>query len=121
MGVPIGIVGCKMKKRASSRSRLRKSLLTSFPIPILLCISYDLGINTFDTANVKILHPFFTIQVNVCQVYSNGQSEVVLGKAIKQHDLLRERIVVMTKVGGFASIYNLGCHICAGFSPSNKI
>ncbi|KAK0443543.1 Aldo/keto reductase [Armillaria borealis] len=45
--------------------------------------AYDLGINTFDTANI----------------YSNGQSEVVLGKAIKQHDLLREKIVVMTKVG----------------------
>ncbi len=30
MGVPIGIVGCKMKKRASSRSRLRTSLSTSF-------------------------------------------------------------------------------------------
>ncbi|KAK0495475.1 aryl-alcohol dehydrogenase [Armillaria luteobubalina] len=44
--------------------------------------AYDLGINTFDTANV----------------YSNGQSEVILGKAIKQHDLLRDRIVVMTKV-----------------------
>ncbi|KAK0443546.1 aryl-alcohol dehydrogenase [Armillaria borealis] len=44
--------------------------------------AYDLGINTFDTANI----------------YSNGQSEVVLGKAIKQHDLLREKIVVMTKV-----------------------
>ncbi|KAK0217109.1 aryl-alcohol dehydrogenase [Armillaria fumosa] len=44
--------------------------------------AYDLGINTFDTANV----------------YSNGQSEVILGKAIKQHDLLRDKIVVMTKV-----------------------
>ncbi|PBK90750.1 aryl-alcohol dehydrogenase [Armillaria gallica] len=44
--------------------------------------AYDLGINTFDTANI----------------YSNGQSEVVLGKAIKQHELLRDKIVVMTKV-----------------------
>ncbi|KAK0495479.1 aryl-alcohol dehydrogenase [Armillaria luteobubalina] len=44
--------------------------------------AYDLGINTFDTANI----------------YSNGQSEVVLGKAIKEHALLREKIVVMTKV-----------------------
>ncbi|KAK0473441.1 aryl-alcohol dehydrogenase [Armillaria novae-zelandiae] len=44
--------------------------------------AYDLGINTFDTANI----------------YSNGQSEVVLGKAIKQHALLREKIVVMTIV-----------------------
>ncbi|KAK0217102.1 aryl-alcohol dehydrogenase [Armillaria fumosa] len=31
--------------------------------------AYDLGINTFDTANI----------------YSNGQSEVVLGKAIEEH------------------------------------
>ncbi|KAL1666245.1 NADP-dependent oxidoreductase domain-containing protein [Schizophyllum commune] len=43
---------------------------------------YDAGINTFDTANV----------------YSNGLSEVVLGKAIKQHNLPRDEIVVMTKV-----------------------
>ncbi|KAJ3926540.1 MAG: NADP-dependent oxidoreductase domain-containing protein [Lentinula lateritia] len=44
--------------------------------------AYDAGINTFDTANV----------------YSNGLSEVVLGKAIKLHSLPREEIVVMTKV-----------------------
>lgn len=45
-------------------------------------LAYDLGINTFDTANV----------------YSNGLSEVVVGKAIKQHNLPRDEIVVMTKV-----------------------
>ncbi|KAK0478068.1 NADP-dependent oxidoreductase domain-containing protein [Armillaria luteobubalina] len=44
--------------------------------------AYDAGINTFDTANV----------------YSNGQSEVILGKAIKQENLPRDGIVVMTKV-----------------------
>ncbi|KAJ7741514.1 NADP-dependent oxidoreductase domain-containing protein [Mycena maculata] len=44
--------------------------------------AYDAGINTFDTANV----------------YSNGASEVVLGKAIKEYNLPREEIVVMTKV-----------------------
>ncbi|KAK0225441.1 aryl-alcohol dehydrogenase [Armillaria fumosa] len=44
--------------------------------------AYDAGINTFDTANI----------------YSNGQSEVVLGKAIRQENLPRDRIVVMTKV-----------------------
>ena len=44
--------------------------------------SYDLGIQTFDTVNV----------------YSNGLSEVILGKAIKQHNLPRDEIVVMTKV-----------------------
>ncbi|KZP13274.1 aryl-alcohol dehydrogenase [Athelia psychrophila] len=44
--------------------------------------AYDAGINTFDTANV----------------YSNGASEVVLGKAIKAHNLPRDEIVVLTKV-----------------------
>ncbi|KAL1681008.1 NADP-dependent oxidoreductase domain-containing protein [Schizophyllum commune] len=44
--------------------------------------AYDAGINTYDTANV----------------YSNGLSEVVLGKAIKQHNLPRDEIVVMTKL-----------------------
>ncbi|KAG8907352.1 hypothetical protein FRB99_004599 [Tulasnella sp. 403] len=44
--------------------------------------AYDLGINTFDTANV----------------YSNGESERILGKAIKKYNLPRDEIVVMTKV-----------------------
>ncbi|KAJ3710627.1 aryl-alcohol dehydrogenase [Lentinula guzmanii] len=46
--------------------------------------AYDAGINTFDTANI----------------YSNGLSEVILGKAIKQLNLPREGIVVMTKFAG---------------------
>ncbi|KAJ7596448.1 aryl-alcohol dehydrogenase [Mycena floridula] len=44
--------------------------------------AYDAGINTFDTANV----------------YSNGESEIILGKAIKQHNLPRDEIVVLTKL-----------------------
>ncbi|KAJ7170885.1 aryl-alcohol dehydrogenase [Mycena crocata] len=44
--------------------------------------AYDAGINAFDTANV----------------YSNGLSEEVLGRAIKQHKLPRDEIVIMTKV-----------------------
>lgn len=44
--------------------------------------AYDAGINTFDTANM----------------YSNGLSEVILGKAIKSLSLPRDEIVVMTKV-----------------------
>ncbi|KAF7336795.1 Aldo-ket-red domain-containing protein [Mycena venus] len=44
--------------------------------------AYDAGINAFDTANV----------------YSNGLSEEILGRAIKQHNLPRDEIVVMTKV-----------------------
>ncbi|KAG8713850.1 hypothetical protein FRC09_018258, partial [Ceratobasidium sp. 395] len=44
--------------------------------------AYDMGIQTFDTANV----------------YSNGLSEVILGKAIKEYNFPRDEIVVMTKV-----------------------
>ncbi|KAF7782969.1 hypothetical protein Agabi119p4_2345 [Agaricus bisporus var. burnettii] len=45
-------------------------------------VAYDAGIQTFDTANI----------------YSNGASEVLLGKAIKKLNLPRDEIVVMTKV-----------------------
>lgn len=44
--------------------------------------AYDAGINAFDTADT----------------YSNGQSEVVLGRAIKKFNLPRNKIVVLTKV-----------------------
>jgi len=43
---------------------------------------YDNGINTFDTANV----------------YSNGESERILGKALKEYNIPRENVVIMTKV-----------------------
>ncbi|KAF8891760.1 aryl-alcohol dehydrogenase [Infundibulicybe gibba] len=49
-------------------------------------VAYDAGIQTFDTADVT--------------VYSNGLSEVITGKAIKQLKLPREEIVVMTKLYG---------------------
>lgn len=42
---------------------------------------YKRGINFFDTANC----------------YSNGQSEVILGKAIKQFNMNRGRLVIATK------------------------
>jgi len=44
--------------------------------------AYENGINAFDTANV----------------YSNGESEKILGKAIKQLNLPRDEIVVLSKV-----------------------
>ncbi|KAF7311606.1 Aldo-ket-red domain-containing protein [Mycena kentingensis (nom. inval.)] len=43
---------------------------------------YDAGINAFDTANI----------------YSNGLSEEVLGRALKKHSIPREEVVIMTKV-----------------------
>ena len=44
--------------------------------------AYELGINCFDTANT----------------YSNGQSEIVLGKALKEIGAPRGRVVIATKV-----------------------
>lgn len=46
--------------------------------------AYDAGINFFDTADI----------------YSNGVSEVITGKAIKKFDLPRNEIVVATKLFG---------------------
>ena len=37
-------------------------------------------------------------------MYSNGASEVVLGKAIKKHNLPRDEIVIMTKVSAFCTL-----------------
>ncbi|KAG1738378.1 aryl-alcohol dehydrogenase [Suillus paluster] len=45
-------------------------------------VAYEAGIQTFDTADT----------------YSNGYSEVILGRAIKKLNLPRDEIVVMTKV-----------------------
>ncbi|TBU29251.1 Aldo/keto reductase [Dichomitus squalens] len=44
--------------------------------------AFEHGITTFDTANV----------------YSSGRSEIILGNAIKQLDLPREELVILTKV-----------------------
>ncbi|VDC05738.1 unnamed protein product [Peniophora sp. CBMAI 1063] len=49
--------------------------------------AYEHGINAFDTANV----------------YSNGRSEEILGKAIKEINMNRDEIVVMTKLYGTVS------------------
>lgn len=47
----------------------------------LLKAAYDAGLNTWDTANA----------------YSNGASEIIVGKAIKQYDIPRHKVVIMTK------------------------
>ncbi|KAK2738546.1 putative aldo/keto reductase [Colletotrichum kahawae] len=47
----------------------------------LLKAAYDRGLNTWDTANV----------------YSNGASEVTIGKALKKYNIPREKVVILTK------------------------
>lgn len=44
--------------------------------------AYSLGINAFDTADV----------------YSNGESEAILGRAIRKLGLNRDELVILTKV-----------------------
>lgn len=51
----------------------------------LLKAAYDRGLNTWDTANV----------------YSNGASEKIIGKAIKQYNIPREKIVILSKCFGY--------------------
>ncbi|TRX91229.1 hypothetical protein FHL15_007834 [Xylaria flabelliformis] len=47
----------------------------------LLKAAYDRGINTWDTANA----------------YSNGESERVMGKALRHYNIPRRKVIVMTK------------------------
>ncbi|KAL1881471.1 hypothetical protein VTK73DRAFT_3533 [Phialemonium thermophilum] len=47
----------------------------------LLKAAYDRGLNTWDTANV----------------YSNGASEVIVGKAIKKYNIPRHKVIILTK------------------------
>ncbi|KAH7116153.1 NADP-dependent oxidoreductase domain-containing protein [Dendryphion nanum] len=51
----------------------------------LLKAAYDRGITTWDTANV----------------YSNGVSEEIVGKAIKKYNLPREKVTILTKCFGY--------------------
>ncbi|KAI9833733.1 MAG: hypothetical protein M1819_003466 [Sarea resinae] len=53
----------------------------------LLKAAYDRGLNTWDTS---------------CN-YSNGVSEEVIGKALKQYNIPREKVVLLTKCHGMVS------------------
>jgi aryl-alcohol dehydrogenase-like predicted oxidoreductase len=48
----------------------------------LLKAAYDNGINTWDTADT----------------YSNGKSEIIIGKALKKFNIPRQKVVIMTKI-----------------------
>ncbi|KAE8138846.1 NADP-dependent oxidoreductase domain-containing protein [Aspergillus pseudotamarii] len=48
----------------------------------LLKKAYDCGINTWDTADT----------------YSNGMSEILIGKALEQYNIPRSKVVIMTKL-----------------------
>lgn len=48
----------------------------------LLKAAYDNGINTWDTADT----------------YSNGKSEVIIGKALKKYNIPRQKVVILSKI-----------------------
>lgn len=75
---PIG-VGCMSYGNPEGRYKWAVAEAEALPI---LQHCYTSGLNFFDTANG----------------YSNGESEVILGKAIKQYDWNRHAIVIATKV-----------------------
>ncbi|KAI4209092.1 MAG: hypothetical protein LQ351_007928 [Letrouitia transgressa] len=66
----------------------------------LLKAAYDRGVNTWDTANV----------------YSNGASEEIVGKAIKKYKIPRHKLVLMTKCCGTLSLPFAGLSRAAIFS-----
>lgn len=47
----------------------------------LLKHAYDVGLNTWDTADI----------------YSNGRSEEIIGKALKQYEIPRNKVVILSK------------------------
>ena len=107
MVLPNGSNGFYQKKNRSSIYRQRKyrnyylAIRFRFMNPFSRS-SYDAGINTFDTANARLtsslLFVFDLLTFGRYEVYSNEQSEIILGRAIKQLNLPRDEIVVMTKV-----------------------
>ena len=53
---------------------------------------YDAGLNTFDTADV----------------YSNGLSEIILGKFLKKYDIPRENVVILSKCFFYTNTNDVG-------------
>lgn len=66
---------------------------------------YDSGLRTFDTANV----------------YSNGYSEVLLGKFIKKFDIPRDKIVILSKVFMAMDASKPGFRLPAGEVPNELL
>ncbi|KAG9568133.1 Aldo/keto reductase, partial [Aureobasidium melanogenum] len=80
-GLRISAVGVGCLSFGNPKGRYKWAVEEAEALPILQHC-YASGLNFFDTANV----------------YSNGDSEIILGKAIKEHNWNRHAIVIATKV-----------------------
>ena len=68
--------------------------------------AYDCGINFFDTAERSDVpaiwqKPMTWAEAERHYSYAGGQSEIVMGKAIKKYQWKRNDIVISTKVFGY--------------------
>ncbi|PQE16889.1 versiconal hemiacetal acetate reductase protein [Rutstroemia sp. NJR-2017a BBW] len=57
----------------------------------LLKHAYDVGLNTWDTADV----------------YSNGRSEEIVGKALKEYSIPRNKVVILTRLGTYIDVLQI--------------
>ncbi|CAG7944737.1 unnamed protein product [Penicillium salamii] len=80
-GLRIAPVGVGCMSFGNPEGRFKWAIPEEEALPILNHC-YDSGLNFYDTANA----------------YSNGQSEEILGKAIKKYGWCRENIVIATKL-----------------------
>ncbi len=77
--------------------------LTKIQALPLLKAAYDRGINTvsFPLHSVCFSHRIWlysdSIKWDTANVYSNGQSEIVMGKALSTYNIPRSKVVLMTK------------------------
>ncbi|KAJ7343724.1 NADP-dependent oxidoreductase domain-containing protein [Mycena albidolilacea] len=76
--VSVPIVGCM----SFGSSQQRPWILDEEPSMEVLKAAWDRGLTTFDTANI----------------YSNGESERIIGKFLKKYEIPREKVIIATKV-----------------------
>jgi aryl-alcohol dehydrogenase-like predicted oxidoreductase len=59
--------------------------------------AYDCGINFFDTAERRVISSRVRRTELIKSSYAGGQSEIMMGKAIKKYNWKRNDIVISTK------------------------
>ncbi|KAJ7636419.1 Aldo/keto reductase [Roridomyces roridus] len=76
--VSVPIIGCM----SFGSSKQRSWVLDEEPAMEVLKAAWDNGLTTFDTANI----------------YSNGESERIIGKFLKKYSIPRSKVIIATKV-----------------------